>query len=62
MYSKAATYVSELILTPFSPFDIKYRKRNAKNLRKCIFRASKRVSFSNFPKVALDHVELFLKK
>ena len=30
---------------------------NAKNFWKCIFRASRRVSFSDFPKTALDHVE-----
>ena len=55
IYSKATIHVSELILTPVSPFDIKYKKCNAKNLRKCIFRASSRVSFAYFPKAALDH-------
>ena len=41
-------YVNELILTPFSPFDNKCKKKkkiNVKNLWKCIFRASRRVSF-----------------
>ena len=31
-YKKATFYVSESILTPFSPFDIKCKKRNVKNL------------------------------
>ena len=48
-------YVNKLILTPFSPFDVKCKKLNAKNLWKCIFWASRRVSFSYFPKIALDH-------
>ena len=30
--------VNELILTPFSPFDIKYKKVNAKNLWKLFLR------------------------
>ena len=55
IYSKATIYVSELILTPVSAFDIKYKKCNAKNLRKCIFTASSRVSFAYFPKTALGH-------
>ena len=55
IYSKATIYVNELILTPFNSFDIKCKKLNAKNLWKCIFRASRRVSFSYFPKVAFDH-------
>ena len=50
---KATIYVSELILTPF---DIKYKKmHDAKNLWKCIFRASRRVSFSYFPKALFDN-------
>ena len=44
-------YVSELIVTPFSLFN----KRNAKIIWECIFGASRRVSFSYFPKIALDH-------
>ena len=36
------------MLTPFSPFDIKCKKINKKNLWKCIFRASRRVSFIFF--------------
>ena len=30
-------------------------KFNVKNLWKCIFRASRRVSFSYYPKVVLNH-------
>ena len=55
MYSKTTTYVNELISTLFSPFDIKCKKHNGKNLWKFIFRASRMVSFSYFPKVALDY-------
>ena len=33
---QSTIYVSELILTPFSPFYIKYKKCNVKNLWKCI--------------------------
>ena len=68
IYSKATIHVSELILTPVSPFDIKYKKCNAKNLRKCIFTASSRVSFAYFPKTALGHgyaiskMQLFVTK
>ena len=47
-------YVNELILTPFSPFDIKCKKRNVKNLWKCIFMVFRKVSFSDFPNTALD--------
>ena len=49
MCSKITTYVNELILTLFGPFDIKCKKLNAKNLWKwkCIFRASRMV-FHNF--------------
>ena len=49
--------VNELVLTPFSPFDFKCKKLNVKNLWKCIciFRASRRVSFSYFSNTALDH-------
>ena len=32
IYNKATMYVNELILTPFSPFDIKCKKRNVKNV------------------------------
>ena len=53
--NKSTIYVNELLLTLFSPFDIKCKKLNAKNLWKCVFRASRRVSFSYFPKVALNH-------
>ena len=57
MNSKATTYVNELLLTPLSPFDIKFKKLSLmqKNLWKCIFRASRRVSFSDFPRVALHY-------
>ena len=55
IYSKATIYVSELILKPFSPFDIKCKKLNVKNFWKCIFMVSGRLSFSYFPKIALDH-------
>ena len=34
MCSKITTYVNELILTMFGPFDIKCKKLNAKNLWK----------------------------
>ena len=54
-YNKVPIYVTELMLTPFSTFDINYKKCNAKNFWKCIFRASRRVSFSYLPKIALDH-------
>ena len=47
-------YVNELILTPFSPFDIKSKKLNVKNLWKCIFRASRRMIFSYFSNTVLD--------
>ena len=53
--NKATIFVNELLLTPFSPFDIKCKKVNAKNLWKCIFKGSRRVSFSYFPKIALDY-------
>ena len=51
--------VNELVLTPFSPFDFKCKKLNVKNLWKCIciFRASRRVSFSYFSNTALDHTQ-----
>ena len=49
--TKPQSKVSELQLTRFSPFDIKCRKPYSGNF----FRASKRVSFSYFPKVALNH-------
>ena len=55
VYIKAAIYVHELILTLFGPVDIKCKKPNAKNLWKRIFRASRKVSFSYFPTVALNH-------
>ena len=57
MNSKATTYVNELLLTPLNPFDIKFKKLSLmqKILWKCIFRASRRVSFSDFPRVALDY-------
>ena len=48
---------NQLPLTLFSPFDIKWKKLNAKNLWKCIFKGFRTVSFSYFPKVALDHGE-----
>ena len=34
IYDKATIYVNELILTQFSRFDTKYKKLNAKILRK----------------------------
>ena len=40
--------MNELKLTPLSPFDIKFKKLNAKKFCKCIFWASRKVSFSNF--------------
>ena len=43
-------YVNELILARSGPFDIKCKKRNAKNLWECIFRASRMV-FHNFPRL-----------
>ena len=49
--AKPQSYVNELMLTPFRPIDIKCKIIDIK----CIFRASRRVSFSNFPRVALDH-------
>ena len=52
--SKTATYVNKLILTLFSPLDIKCRNLLQKNPWKCIFRASRMVSFSCFSKVALN--------
>ena len=54
IYSKATIKVNELILIRFSPFDIKCKKINTKNLRKCIFRAFGRVSLSYFH--TLGHV------
>ena len=56
-YSKATINVSELILTPFSPFDIKCKKLIVENLWKCIFRVSRWMSFSHFPKFPLGNVE-----
>ena len=55
----ATICVSKLILIPFSPFDIKCQKLNAKNLWKYIFRASERVSFLYFSKAALDQGKYF---
>ena len=55
MCHKATIYIDELLLTLFSPFDIKCKKLNSTNLWKCIFKASRRVSFLYFPKVSLDH-------
>ena len=52
VFNKAIIYVNELILTPLSPFDITV---NAKYLWKCIFRATRRLSFSYFPKGALNN-------
>ena len=46
-----------MILTLFRPFDSKCKKLLVKKLWKCIFKASRRVSFSHFPKVALNHKE-----
>ena len=45
-----ANYINELILTPLRPFDIKCK------ILGMYFRASRRVSFSYFPKVAFDNV------
>ena len=47
---KAIIYINGLILTPFSPCDIKCKKLNL--MRKtlgCIFGVSSRASFSYFP-------------
>ena len=44
-YCKATIKDSELILIPFSPFDITHKTLNVKNLWKCIFRASKESKF-----------------
>ena len=52
VFNKAIIYVNELILTPPSPFDITV---NAKYLWKCIFRATRRLSFSYFPKGSLNN-------
>ena len=41
-----SSYVNKLILTPFSPFNIECKKLIAKILWKCIFRASRRATFS----------------
>ena len=49
------TKPKELILTPFSLFEIKCKKLNAKNLWRCIFGPSRKVSFSYFPMFPLDH-------
>ena len=43
-----SSYVSRLILSPFSPFSIECKKLIAKNLWKCIFRASRRATLSYF--------------
>ena len=48
-YIKATIYVSEFMLIPFHPPDIKCKKLNAKNLY------LEGVSFSYFAKVTLDH-------
>ena len=55
--NKATIFMNQLLLTLFSSFDIKWKKLNVKNLWKCIFKGSRTVSFSYFPKVALDHGE-----
>ena len=39
-------YVNKLILTPFSPISIEWKKLIAKILWKCIFRTSRRATFS----------------
>ena len=44
-----------MIFTPFSTFDIKYKKDSFEKLLEIIFVASWRASFSYFLKVALDH-------
>ena len=59
-YSNAIIYVNELILTQFSPLDIKCKKlmqKTSRNNLRAIFKISRKVSFSCFPKVALDHGE-----
>ena len=43
--TKTPIYVSELISTPFSPFDIKCKILNVENPWKCICRASRAVTF-----------------
>ena len=55
--NKATLYVNNWQLTPSSSYDIKRKKINLmqKNFWKCVFRASRRLSFSYFPKDALDN-------
>ena len=53
--SAQSTYVNKLVLTPFSAFDIKCKKLNAKNFWRFIFRSFRRVSFSYSLKIAPDH-------
>ena len=44
------------MLTPFSRFDIKRKKLKVKIFWKCIFRVSKRMSFTYFSRFALVNV------
>ena len=63
MSNKTIICVNDLILAPFCPLDIKCKnlnKFNAKNLWKCIFKTSRRVGFSYFPKFALDYGGIFV--
>ena len=56
IHNKATIHVNDLILTPYSLFDIKCKNLNLMwKTWKCIFR---RVSFSSFPKVAFDSVSV----
>ena len=58
IYRKVTIHVNQLILTPFSSFDIKGRILNLmwKTSGISFFKASRSVSFPYFPKVALDIV------
>ena len=56
IYSKFTVYINELILTPFSPFDIKCKKINLMwKTSGNAFLGYLGQIFSDFPKVALDH-------
>ena len=52
IYNKASICVNELILTPFSPIDIKHKNLISYTLTLIFFRASRKASFSYFPKTA----------
>ena len=59
IYSKAAFYVSKLMLTLFSPFDIKCKevKGFVRYIFTSLFRASKREYLLNKEKCFLFHLE-----